>query len=222
MEIYLIRHGMTKGNEEKRYIGRTDEPLSERGIRSLAQGREYPKVSHLFSSPMLRCLETCKLLFPSVEPKVIPAFAEIDFGEFEGKNYQELSGDEKYQDWIDSGGTIPFPGGEAREDFIRRSVLGFREMLKQVQELQGEVRLKAQETSKACELQEAENWKVALVAHGGTIMAILSQFHGGDYFDYQIANGEGFRISVEWGRDGARITEAIKQTFESEETRQAR
>ena len=36
MRIDLIRHGMTRGNEERRYIGITDEPLSERG-RKLAE-----------------------------------------------------------------------------------------------------------------------------------------------------------------------------------------
>ncbi|MFR0667752.1 MAG: histidine phosphatase family protein [Faecalimonas umbilicata] len=36
MRIDLVRHGMTRGNEERRYIGITDEPLSERG-RNLAE-----------------------------------------------------------------------------------------------------------------------------------------------------------------------------------------
>ena len=36
MRIDLVRHGMTRGNEERRYIGITDEPLSERG-RKLAE-----------------------------------------------------------------------------------------------------------------------------------------------------------------------------------------
>ena len=31
----LIRHGMTPGNEEHRYIGRTDEPLSQKGREQL-------------------------------------------------------------------------------------------------------------------------------------------------------------------------------------------
>ena len=31
MQALLIRHGKTPGNEERRYIGRTDEPLSARG-----------------------------------------------------------------------------------------------------------------------------------------------------------------------------------------------
>ena len=53
----------------------------------------------------------------------------MDFGAFEGHNYQELSGDPAYQRWIDSGGTLPFPEGESREEFIRRNVAGYEKML---------------------------------------------------------------------------------------------
>ena len=35
MKIVLIRHGATKGNLEKRYIGRTDEDLCGEGIKKL-------------------------------------------------------------------------------------------------------------------------------------------------------------------------------------------
>ena len=35
MTVYLIRHGMNAGNREKRYIGRTDEPLCSEGIAAL-------------------------------------------------------------------------------------------------------------------------------------------------------------------------------------------
>ena len=34
-DMALIRHGMTPGNEEHRYIGRTDEPLSQKGREQL-------------------------------------------------------------------------------------------------------------------------------------------------------------------------------------------
>ena len=39
----------------------------------------------------------------------------MNFGSFEGKTYFDLNGNEDYQRWIDSGGTLPFPGGESRE-----------------------------------------------------------------------------------------------------------
>ena len=37
MKIVLIRHGATKGNLEKRYIGRTDEDLCGEGIKKLKE-----------------------------------------------------------------------------------------------------------------------------------------------------------------------------------------
>ncbi len=52
---------------------------------------------------------------------------ECDFGLFENHNYIELSSPE-YQAWIDSGGR-PFPEGESREAFIRRTLEGFREVV---------------------------------------------------------------------------------------------
>ena len=38
--IYLVRHGKTAGNIEKRYVGSTDEPLCEAGIREINERRE--------------------------------------------------------------------------------------------------------------------------------------------------------------------------------------
>ena len=37
MRLLFLRHGMTKGNQERRYIGVTDEPLSEEGREMLRQ-----------------------------------------------------------------------------------------------------------------------------------------------------------------------------------------
>ena len=60
MWIDLVRHGMTRGNEERRYIGITDEPLSERG-RKLAEQCMYEMPEIVFSSPLKRCVETAEI-----------------------------------------------------------------------------------------------------------------------------------------------------------------
>ena len=50
MKIYLIRHGMTAGNREKRYVGcHTDEDLCEEGIAQI-QSNEYPRAEHVCMS----------------------------------------------------------------------------------------------------------------------------------------------------------------------------
>lgn len=179
MSVLLIRHGQTAGNLAHRYIGcRTDEPLCEAGIAAL-KGKRYPPVRRVLVSPLLRCRQTAELLYPGILPEIVPDFRECDFGLFEGKSYAELNGDPAYQAWIDSGGTLPFPGGEAREEFIARCVRAFDSI--------------------------ADLWKTdaAIIAHGGTLMSIM-QAHAlpqKDYFDYQVPNGQGFRLFPDgrWG-----------------------
>ena len=132
IRLTLIRHGATLSNKEGRYLGKTDEALSPEGIGMLKKavtGGNYPTADLLFSGPMKRCLETAQILYPGQTPIFVPEWTEMDFGAFEGHNYQELSGDPAYQRWIDSGGTLPFPEGESREEFIHRNVAGYEKML---------------------------------------------------------------------------------------------
>ena len=106
----------------------------------------------------------------------IPEWTEIDFGDFEGKNYQELNGNADYQRWIDSGGSIAFPNGESREAFIERSMQGLENMIEYARE-------------KICQIYA--------VLHGGNIMAIMYTLLGGQYFDYQVKPAEGYRLLVD-------------------------
>ncbi|WP_304173170.1 histidine phosphatase family protein [Pseudobutyrivibrio ruminis] len=173
--ITLIRHGCTPGNREKRYVGIIDETLdleSELDIKA----RAYPKADIVFSSPMIRCIQTAKIIYPDQEPIVIHELRETDFGRFEGKNYQELSGDKEYQSWIESNGEAPFPGGESRSQASSRALKGFEKLLAQS--------------------QDYEN--ISVVAHGGTIMAILSNIFGGDYYSYHVENGEGYTFDLSY------------------------
>ena len=182
IRLTLIRHGATLSNKEGRYLGKTDESLSLDGIRTLEKSvadRTYPAAVLLFSGPMKRCIETAQILYPEQTPILIPEWTEMDFGTFEGHNYKELSGNPDYQRWIDSGGTLPFPEGESREAFIRRSVAGCEKMM--------------QCLKNGCKTAtEFESQNISAVVHGGTIMALLSHFLGGEYFDYQVKCGQGY------------------------------
>ena len=176
MKWILIRHGQTQGNLEHRYIGcRTNEPLCPEGIASL-QGKSYPPAAKVFVSPMKRCLETAVLLYPDVPTEVVEDFRECDFGDWDNKNYAELNGSADYQAWIDSGGEIPFPGGESRAEFAARCVRAFDELLTR-------------------NLQE----DCAIIAHGGTIMAIMERYAHpcGAYYDFQVSNGCGFVLNID-------------------------
>ena len=139
MKLLLIRHGATPGNLEKRYVGRTDESLTQESLETL--GKEAKKIRELagkpaaiITSPMKRCLETAEILFPEKLYEHVPriqkaGLSECDFGTFEYKNYLELSGDAEYQHFIDTMGAEGFPGGESTETFKARTVKAFREIL---------------------------------------------------------------------------------------------
>ena len=179
--LVLIRHGETKSNKEHRYLGKTDESLSKEGEKQLAEYKKlqmYPNIDFLFSSPMKRCIQTADILYPELQSFLIAEWEEMDFGAFEGKNYMELQDDERYQAWIDSNGTLPFPEGESREEFTARCNRGFLKMLEKV-------------------AQGKEGHKtVGIIVHGGTIMALLSMYGKGAYFDYQATNGKGYICTV--------------------------
>lgn len=69
MKLFMIRHGATAGNLEKRYVGRTDEGLTEQAVFFLQEEalklRELAgNVAAIITSPMKRCLETAEILFP--------------------------------------------------------------------------------------------------------------------------------------------------------------
>ena len=170
--LFLVRHGNTRANIKGLYIGRKmDEPLVESEHLSWPESMQLPE--QIFVSPMLRCRQTAQMITGQTEFMVINEFAEMDFGRFEGKGYEELKDDPYYQKWIDSNATIRFPEGESRNEFIRRSMNGFKKM---------------------CELIRKP--EALLVAHGGTLMAIMSSLTGEEYFDFQMPTGTGFRCEI--------------------------
>ncbi len=171
MRILFIRHGKTIGNLEGRYIGRTDLPLCEVGIGEL-KCKQYPDCDVVISSPMKRCLQTAEIIYPEKKRVVFEGLNECDFGDFEGKNYCELSGNPDYQKWIDTGGRGGFPGGEHPENFRKRCTAAFKKAI----------------------AVYADTDVVSFVVHGGTMMSVLAAYAvpKGDYFDFQIPNGCGY------------------------------
>ena len=98
MKIVLIRHGATAGNIIKSYIGITDEDLCASGIESIHNNIKagyYQEVQAVYVSPMKRCWQAAKLIYPEYKQHIVPDIRECDIGIYEGMNYIELSGNEK-------------------------------------------------------------------------------------------------------------------------------
>ena len=73
-ELLLLRHSIAEGNQDKRYLGcRTDTLLRPEG-EALAREKapKLPPCQALYTSSMLRALQTGCILFPDLEPEIIP------------------------------------------------------------------------------------------------------------------------------------------------------
>ena len=185
-EVYVtfIRHGMTAGNQKKRYIGRTDEPLCEEGAAQILKRKalgDYPpdnRVGILIASPMTRCLQTASLIYPGKDPVVDPGLRECDFGLFENKNYMEMSEFAPYKAWIESNGTLPFPEGETVEGFRERCCQAALKWLWQI--------------------WRADIGEAVFVVHGGTIMSVMERLAvtRREYYQWGLENGGCYRARL--------------------------
>lgn len=188
INLTLIRHGKTPSNREHRYLGVTEEALSGEGrkqLEILAEKDILKKPWLLFISPMLRCQESAGILFPGRKAYPIEEWREMNFGAYEGKNYEDLKNDSYYQKWIDSNGTLPFPEGESQQEYIKRCHRGLLTATKIIEE-------KIAREVAENQMTESQPRNITAVVHGGTIMALLHILAGGNYFDYQVKNGGGY------------------------------
>ncbi|MGN0572837.1 MAG: histidine phosphatase family protein [Acutalibacteraceae bacterium] len=157
--VHLIRNGLTDENLEGRYIGHTDVELSEEGKAQLGQMKDeliFPPVDAVFTSPLKRCTETAKILYPDNMPIVIDGFIEYNFGEFENKTAEELKESPVFPRWLAGEKGVEPPFGESNEAFEKR----IRETFEKVAE----------------GLMKTGTTSAAIVTHGGVIMAILAAY----------------------------------------------
>ncbi len=154
MLIYLLRHGLTQENLEKRYQGRRDVPLCPQGLAQLRRADFAPKTVMITS--LQRTRQTAEVLFPDAELVVADGLKEMDFGVFEGRNYREMEHDPQYRAWVETGCEGRCPGGESKAEFCQRVCTAFAALV--------DAALAAGEP------------QLVIVAHGGTQMAALERF----------------------------------------------
>ena len=194
MRICLLRHGETEANAQRRYLGRSDLPLSEKGRAEL-----FPTglaVREVFVSPMRRAVQTAEILFPGARLIPVPELREMDFGAFEGHTWQELSEVPAYQAWVDGNCLGNIPGGEGKEPFCQRTNRAFAALVDRA--------------------LESGTQLLAVVAHGGTQMAVLERYArpARDYFSWQGPHGGGYLLDASrWEPEGVlEVLETVRYT----------
>jgi alpha-ribazole phosphatase len=181
-----LRHAETAGNLERRYIGVTDQPLCEQGIKTAVKSGIIPSAPLVYASTMIRAVQTATIKFPNARIVAVPALREMDFGLFEGRCADELTEDAQYREWVDGECREPCPQGEGMAGFTTRVCVAFSELV-------GE------------NLARRSAYMI-IVAHGGTIMSIMHRFAlpRREYFDWSSPHCGGYRAELDdetWPRN---------------------
>jgi probable phosphoglycerate mutase len=96
--LYLIRHGQTEWNVERRMQGQTDSPLTPKGIRMTERlALKLPTMDEIYVSPLGRTMHTAELLFGRCDLKKEDRLREINLGEWEGRLQADLDVEEPEQ-----------------------------------------------------------------------------------------------------------------------------
>lgn len=177
--LYLIRHGLTQGNLDGKYIGQTDLSLCPSGsqtIRDLVSQEVYPEVGKVYSSPLARCLETAEIIYPEQKLMIIDEIGEMNFGEFENKTQQQLQDLPEYAQWLRGGADACPPQGEKFGDFTLRCIEGLDVIFS--------------------DMMRNDVQRAACVTHAGVITNLLAGYGlpKGRPADFLCGPGEGFEI----------------------------
>lgn len=144
VEWWLVRHGLTAWNTERRYQGHSDPPLlpgEASGLTELRRELEGVNFAAVYASDLRRCLETLAWARPDLLDKVHidPRLREMNFGQWEGQTYEMLKDDERYRAWIDDPQAITPPGGESWQAFQSRVSEVCRDLLERSGAVKGTV-----------------------------------------------------------------------------------
>lgn len=193
-EICIIRHGITTGNEQKLYYGSTDVPLADKGVeelRELTKKKIYPDsdTAEYYTSGMLRTEQSFHIIYNGKEHDVIPELKELDFGDFEMKNYKELEDVPEYKEWLNAKaeGTPP-PNGESVDHFKDRVLKGYE-------------KLRNYNAAKCFALRNKGVTPLTIcICHGGSISVILDSIWPGKYenfYQWIPDPGHGYLLKME-------------------------
>lgn len=159
INIFLVRHGETTWNRKNTYQGSTNVPLNERGLKQAilcAKALKDHQFSKILTSDLSRALTTATTIaqyHPKAEFIVDIRLREINFGDWEGLTYEQIS--EKWPGMIEemyaNSANLQLPNGESFVQMQDRAWLAIKDGLKN--------------------LNDGDN--ILIVCHGGTNRALI-------------------------------------------------
>ncbi|KKI90320.1 hypothetical protein WQ54_20340 [Bacillus sp. SA1-12] len=183
MDVYFVRHGITRWNIEKRYMGHSDERLLAQELHTLYPLRralENIPFDYYYCSDLKRCIETFQYLLPNELVCLDSRLREIHFGEWEGLTYEDLKRDHMYQAWLTDFEKKAPPNGETFQQFNDRINFFLAELQSR---------------------QNASNSKILIVTHGGVIRALMKHLKLiMTFWDIQVKHGTAYCLSFQHQR----------------------
>lgn len=187
MNIFVVRHGITDWNLQRRAQGREDIPLNEGGIlqaRNCGEKLQGLPVDYVVSSPLSRAVRTAEIIgeflgIKDVRP--MEAFIEMDFGQVSGATREEL---DRHRD---AEGTL---GIETREAVQERAVTGIMQLY-----------------------EEYGDANVLLVSHGALIRNLLRYYVEESEIPKFFENCGISWLSLEQGKPICRLINALPERF---------
>ncbi len=122
--LYIIRHGKTEMNAKMLMQGRSDHPLNEAGIAQAEEAAERfaemgVRIDKVYTSPLVRALQTAKKIAPDAELTVDERLIEMDYGPYEGMDLMNPAPEviDFFMDFVN----VPAPEGmEPLPDIVKR------------------------------------------------------------------------------------------------------
>lgn len=158
IEFILIRHGETEANLEKRYTGVTDVKLTSNGKKQAHNLNKIISGSNIvavYSSDLLRCVETADHIGISENIILTNEFREMHFGIAEGltRDVFYSKHPEVAKSWDDDWLNYKMPGGESFNN-VRERVVNQIEKIK----------------------SKHKNGNIVIVTHSGCIRILLANY----------------------------------------------
>lgn len=154
--FFFVRHGESEANLARRFSGRSDSPLTERGraqAQTVADALSDVTFDRIVATPLSRSLDTALVI---ARPRKMPVdvvgdLVEIDVGDRTGAAFDEVAG---LPDWKDDG-FVSWPNGESLEQVVARSLRALKAIH-----------------------QQSPGATVLVIGHGGVTRILVSHFLG--------------------------------------------
>ena len=166
MMLYIVRHGETDWNRQKKVQGHTDIPLNEYGrhlAEETAEGMKDIPIDIGYTSPLKRARETAEIILKGRNIPLLdePRIQEIGFGIYEGihtgTQEKEPGSDEFNLFFTDTASYSPPEGAESVEELYERTGHFLEEL---------------------CGRRELEDKNILISTHGAAMTALLNRIKG--------------------------------------------